>query len=83
MAMDVSQLTKNLNDAASQSSSNLGEDERVALLTACDDLKRTLETPLEATVRFMFGVSLSHLHEALLRHVYMLANCCRSIKHQY
>lgn len=62
--MDASQLTKTLNDAASQSVSTLGEDERAALLAACENLKRTLESPVEATVRFMFGVFLTYFHRA-------------------
>ena len=74
--MNYSELTKTLNDAAGQSVSTLAEDERAALLAACEDLKRTLESPLEATVRFMFGVSLTFFHDQM----YVLANFCRLIK---
>lgn len=58
--MNYSELTKTLNDAASQSGSTPGEDERAALLAACENLKKTLESPLEATLRLMFGVFLTY-----------------------
>ena len=54
--MDASELVKHIQNAADQSPSALKEDERARLLAACEKLKGRLESPLEATVRFIFGV---------------------------
>ena len=66
VTMNHSELIKTLNDAAAQSVSTLGEDERATLLRACENLKATLESPLEATVRFMFGVYLTDFSHRFL-----------------
>ena len=61
--MDASELVKHIQHAADQSTTSvLKEDERVCLLAACEKLKGTLESPLEATIRFIFGVVHNHFH---------------------
>lgn len=54
--MNAGELAKSIDNAAGQSSSALKEEERMGLLAACEKLKGTLENPVEATVRFLFGV---------------------------
>lgn len=60
--MDASELVKHIHHAADQSISVLKEDERACLLAACEKLKGALESPIEATVRFIFGVLHNHFH---------------------
>ena len=54
--MDASQLIKHIEHAADVSSSAPKEEERIRLLAACEKLKGKLESPVEATTRFIFGV---------------------------
>jgi len=54
--MDFSGLIKSI-DGAAESPSGLNEEERSALLTACERLKSKIENPREATLRFVFAVS--------------------------
>lgn len=56
-AMSVSELIKTLNATADALPPDVKEEDRAALLAACDKLKRSLETPLETTVRVIFAVS--------------------------
>lgn len=58
-AMSVSELIQTLNATADAPPSNVTEEERAALLAACDKLKGILENPLEAIVRIVFAVSYS------------------------
>ncbi|PVI05885.1 putative sterigmatocystin 8-O-methyltransferase precursor [Periconia macrospinosa] len=48
-------LTKNLLDFTASLPAEIGNEEREALLAACEKTRSALENPLEATVRFMFG----------------------------
>ena len=54
--MSSSTLAKSINDAATVPSGTVKEAERVELLQACENLKRSLETPLESTLQIIFGV---------------------------
>ena len=62
--MNASELVKSIDHAAGQSPSALKEEERLGLLAACEKLKGVLESPLEATVRFICGVLHTHCHRA-------------------
>ncbi|KAL8687847.1 MAG: hypothetical protein Q9218_006092 [Villophora microphyllina] len=53
--MDTPELVKSINDVAGRPVEGFNESERLNIIAACDNLKGTLETPLEATVRVMFG----------------------------
>ena len=55
--MSVSELIKTLNATADAPPSNVKEEDRAALLAACEKLKGAFESPLEATVRVIFAVS--------------------------
>ena len=55
--MSFSDLAKSINHAADGTAGNIKEQERMELLQACENLKRALESPLDATVRIIFGVS--------------------------
>ena len=54
--MNVSELVKTINHATTQNPTPMNESERVNLVAACDSLKNSLESLLEATIRFLFGV---------------------------
>lgn len=55
--MSVSELIQTLKARADVPPSDVKEEKRAALLAACEKLKGSLETPLEATVRVVFGVN--------------------------
>ena len=55
--MSVSELIKNLNATAGAPPSNVKEEDRAALLAACEKVKCLYGNPLEATVRVIFAVS--------------------------
>ena len=55
--MSFSELVERMNGAADGTAGNIKEPERMELLQACENLKRALETPLDASVRIIFGVS--------------------------
>ena len=55
--MSVSDVIQTLNATADAPPSNVTEEERAGLLAACDMLRASLESPVEATVRFVFAVS--------------------------
>ncbi|PGH00179.1 hypothetical protein AJ79_08284 [Helicocarpus griseus UAMH5409] len=50
----ASELVKVLN-AAAASPPEAGKEERLALIAACDKLKNSFETPMEASLRFIFS----------------------------
>jgi hypothetical protein len=56
--MATSDLTEQLLKLAAAPPTMASDAERQALMAACEKAKSSLETPLEATVRFMFGVRL-------------------------
>ena len=60
--MSFSDLAKSVNGAADDTAGNIKEPERMELLQACENLKRALESPLDATVRIIFGVSCTYHH---------------------
>jgi len=53
---DVSNILKTINEAINSLPGNLKEEDRLAILAATGKLQEKLETPLEAFIRFMFGV---------------------------
>ena len=55
--MSSSNLAKFMNEVAAIPSGTVQEAQRLELLQACENLKRSLETPLESTLRIIFGVS--------------------------
>lgn len=55
--MSVSELIQTLNARADAPPSDVKEEERAALLAACEKRKGTLKSPLETTVRVVFGVN--------------------------
>lgn len=55
--MSFSDLAKKINAAVDGGAANVKEEERMELLEACENLKRAVESPLDATVRIIFGVS--------------------------
>ena len=55
----AAELTKSLLEFSKAPPSNLTNEERLALRDACQKASIVVENPLEATVRFMFGVSVS------------------------
>ena len=55
--MSFSDLAKSINGAADGPTQHIKEEERMELLQACENLKRALESPLDATIRIIFGVS--------------------------
>ncbi|OAX79773.1 hypothetical protein ACJ72_05905 [Emergomyces africanus] len=62
MTSSTPELTKALN-AAADSSVQASNEERLALIAACDKLKARLESPMEATLRILF----SPYHSIVLR----------------
>ena len=60
--MNFSDLSKMINDAVDGGDRNIKEEERMELLEACENLKRAVESPLDATVRIIFGVSCKDNH---------------------
>ena len=55
--MSSSNLSKCMSEVAAIPPGNVQEAERLELLQACENLKRSLEPPLESTLRIIFGVS--------------------------
>ncbi|KAF2649916.1 S-adenosyl-L-methionine-dependent methyltransferase [Lophiostoma macrostomum CBS 122681] len=53
--MDVASLTRSLAQFAATPPSNVSNAERIAFLLACEETRLVMESPLEATVRLMFG----------------------------
>lgn len=53
--MSITELIQNL-DAVAEPCSALAEADRVALLAACDRLKKRIETSMEATTRILLAV---------------------------
>ena len=53
--MSISELIKTLN-ATAEFPDHVGKEERKELLAACGRLRASLESPLEASVRFGFAV---------------------------
>ena len=53
--MNVSELTNAINATATEVPT-LSEEERLGLLTARQKLAGTLETPMEATLKYVFSV---------------------------
>ena len=64
--MSFSELAKRINAAADGGVGNIQEVERMELLEACENLKRAVESPLDATVRIIFGVSCKYNHWRLM-----------------
>ena len=54
--MDVKELIKNVTTASSAPAGQIKEEMRIELLAACNKLKGALETPLDLTIRVIFGV---------------------------
>jgi hypothetical protein len=59
-AMDCTDLVDRMRGLAASPPDELSETQRRALLGAANQLVETLENPVEANFRFMFGVSLYH-----------------------
>ena len=55
--MSASNIAKFMNEVAVIPSGTVQEAQRLELLQACENLKRSLETPLESMLRIIFGVS--------------------------
>jgi hypothetical protein len=55
--MDIVSLTRNLAHLAAAPPVDVSNEQRKAFLLACEEARLAMENPLEATVRFMFGVS--------------------------
>jgi hypothetical protein len=53
----ATELIKKLLEFADVPPANLSNEERLAFRDACQKASLSVENPLEATVRFMFGVS--------------------------
>ncbi|CAI6331809.1 unnamed protein product [Periconia digitata] len=53
--MATADLTKSLLDLAASVPSNISNEERAALMSACEKAKSALENPIEKTIRFLFG----------------------------
>ncbi|PVI08139.1 S-adenosyl-L-methionine-dependent methyltransferase [Periconia macrospinosa] len=53
--MDASEILNTLNAAAASPVADLKEEDRLACLEACARLQETLENPMEALIRFLFG----------------------------
>ena len=81
--IDVSELVKMMNDAAALTSIHFAEDERMKLLTACANLRASLETPFEATIRFMFGVLEPSFPRQLLLNLSDSSSCCTEDCYRY
>ena len=60
--MSFSDLAKTLNTATDGGTGNVKEADRMELLQACENLKRALESPLNATVQILFGVGCNCYH---------------------
>lgn len=65
--MSFPDLAKTINAAADGGAGNIQEEERMELLEACENLKRAVEIPLDATVRIIFGVSCKYNHWRLMK----------------
>lgn len=63
--MTTTELTKKLLQLAEAPPSAISNEERTAFRDACEKAKLSLENPLEATVRLMFGVSSDRLPSIL------------------
>lgn len=57
----AAELTKSLLEFSKVPPSNLTNEERLAFRDACQKASLSVENPLEATVRFMFGVSVLNI----------------------
>ena len=55
-SMNTTSLIQSITAAADGSLDGIENEDRIQLMTACDQLRRSLETPLEASERFLFGV---------------------------
>jgi len=58
--IEVSEILKTINSTSDGLPTDLKEEDRLALLTATSKLQEKLESPLEAFLRFMFGVLCSY-----------------------
>lgn len=55
--MATSEITQTLIKFADAPPADLSSEERLAFMAACEKAKLAVENPLEATLRFMLGVS--------------------------
>ena len=63
--MTISELIKSINDTA-DSPDHVNKEERLELRTACERLRGSLESPLDASMRFGFAVFSSNLLQAYI-----------------
>ena len=60
--MSFSDLAKTLNAATDGGTGKVKEADRIELLQSCENLKRALESPLDATVQILFGAGCNYYH---------------------
>lgn len=72
--MDFPTFLSNLNSVAESPPDDLKDEERLACIEACKQLQEALESPLEAFIRFIFGV---------LCYSPLLASCLNNELHRH